>query len=223
MTADDEIVASLAQYLEAEDERIEHALALLYGELPVWIPEAKIDQIRRIVGALLHDFTPELIARFVDEEERGELIPPGVVRDFGAFNRDINELLHVHYAISKGESEGLRILSGRDAAIGRNTRRTQSEKAKKSRGKVGDDGTTINEIIGGLALMRAHRELTAKELWPHFFDALNQRGLDPSDEDNREDWKKSAYEYAFKDGRKQITGGQFANVVSDFRTGRKSG
>lgn len=97
----------------------------------------------------------------------------------------------------------------------------QATIAGKPRGKVGggkggDEDKTNDQIIGELALMCEHRNLTSKDLWNHYFSALYQRGLDP-DETEAADWKKSFIEYDYKDGRKQITGGRFANVVSFYR------
>ncbi len=102
-------------------------------------------------------------------------------------------------------------------------RKGQSKKAKKSRGLVSEHGKTLNQIIGELALDRAHQEWLAKELWPLLYAELDLLKLDPDDQECADDWKKSRYEYNFKEGRKAITGGQFANEVSAYRKGKKSG
>ncbi len=106
---------------------------------------------------------------------------------------------------------------------GFNFRQSQRNKAKKGRGKVSDDGETLGSIISGLALTKEFKEHSARELWPRLFAKLQEHELDPEDQDCADDWKKSRYEYTFKEGTKAITGGQFANLVSDYRTGKKSG
>lgn len=100
----------------------------------------------------------------------------------------------------------------------------QRERAKKPRRRVSDDGKTISGVIGRMALSREHEEESANELWPRFYGELDHLKLNPSEVNYPTDPKKSAYEYDDAKGeRRSISFGQFANVVSDYRTGGKSG
>lgn len=98
----------------------------------------------------------------------------------------------------------------------------QSEKAKKPRSKIGDEKKPMGNVVGKLALANEHREDSAKELWIRFFGELAYLGLDPKETPHESgDFNKSAYEYDYNDGRKKMTFGQFAKVVSAFRTEKK--
>lgn len=103
--------------------------------------------------------------------------------------------------------------------------KTQSSNASQPRGKIisdDGDGETIGEIIGGLALSYEHQNDFAIEIWMPFFSELRHRHLNPKEVDHPIDQKKSYIEYDQANGkRKQITFGQFANIVSDYRTGKK--
>lgn len=99
----------------------------------------------------------------------------------------------------------------------------QSKIASKPRGKASDDGRTISEIIGELAASNEHGEESSKELWLHFYSALNELGLHPKEEEHPGDLKKSSYFYSFNGRLKSITFGQFSNVVSEARRKKKSG
>jgi len=57
---------------------------------------------------------------------RGELTFPGIVSDPGALAQSISELTHLKHAISLNEVEGLRFLSGEQAAHGQNSGRAGS-------------------------------------------------------------------------------------------------
>jgi len=91
----------------------------------------------------------------------------------------------------------------------------QSKRARKPRGKVGDEGQTLNQVIGALALN--HPELTAKELWPHCFAQLDELGLCPKEIPYGSGLRKSAYLYDTSRRTRRITFGQFSNVVSKTR------
>lgn len=105
------------------------------------------------------------------------------------------------------------------AGFGIRSRKAQSERAKKPRGKVSDDGETINQIICRLAL--SNKEALAKELWPKLFSELEDLGLNPEEEGHPSDLKKIRYLYDFNDRQKPITFGQFAKVVSKHRKKKK--
>ncbi len=82
------------------------------------------------------------------------------------------------------ERAGFRFVSGVIAepflALGFRRHVAQAATAAKPRGKLAD-GSRMSEVIGRLANSPEHRELTAKELWPHFLSALEERGLDPNE------------------------------------------
>lgn len=122
----------LESLLEREDEKIESALLLLYGQLPQWFPSPRLEQARRIISQLTNDgFTTQQIAKFANDELVDELIVPGIVRDSRAFIHLINELAHIKYALSLPENECLRLLSGEQAAKGRKFSLGGTTKAKK--------------------------------------------------------------------------------------------
>ncbi len=108
----------------------------------------------------------------------------------------------------------------RKVDMGETFSKSQTEKSKKSRGKVTDDGETISGIISRIA--EAEPEEGAKELWQRFFGELDDRNLTPSVIDHPTNPKKSTYEYDNAKGdRKSITFGHFAKLVSQYRTGKK--
>jgi len=107
-------------------------------------------------------------------------------------------------------------------AMGERTRRAQSERAKKPRGKITDGGTTIGQIIGYLAVGPQYQGNRAKELWPHFFALLDKEGLNPKETVDPENSQKWTYEYGFRDGRKKITFRRFENIVARARARKKS-
>lgn len=99
-------------------------------------------------------------------------------------------------------------------------RKEQSDKAKKPRGKVGEDEETLSEIIGRLALC-GDQEESAKALWRKFYGELDRLLLDPVEKEHPTELQKSSYEYTPDKGRrKKITFGYFAGVVSAFRKGK---
>lgn len=104
--------------------------------------------------------------------------------------------------------------------IGLRTKAAQSKRAKQPRGKVTDAGETLSQLIKELVLQRQYRHNTAKELWPHFFDVLNQNDLDPKGIDDPASHTTYAYRYDWRGGRKEITFRRFANIVSSARSAK---
>ncbi len=96
---------------------------------------------------------------------------------------------------------------------GRKFSQLQQDKAVQPRGKVTDDGKTIKDIIGKLAQSQEYTNLSAKQLWPHFFSELEKLELDPEEISAT----TSTYLYNFKQGQKSIAFKTFENKVSDFR------
>ena len=109
------------------------------------------------------------------------------------------------------------------AEIGFKTSKAQSKRAKKPRGKVSDDGKTVSQIIGWLATAEDHEEETAKDLWNLFLGQLGELLLNPNEIPHPSgDFRKLKCEYEIKNEiKKSLTFGEFANVVSAFRTGKK--
>jgi len=92
----------------------------------------------------------------------------------------------------------------------------QSERAKKPRGKITDDGKTIGQAIEKLAKWRNDG---ARELWPHLFALLSENGLNPVEIEDPRNPRKTTYVYDFMDGRKrkEMCFGRFANIVSKIK------
>jgi hypothetical protein len=92
----------------------------------------------------------------------------------------------------------------------------QRRRASRPRGKVTDDGKTLNQVIELMVSKPEYQFLSTPELWPHLFDILNQLLLDP-EEIASTNLRKSNYTYEFNDKRKRITYGRFANLASEYR------
>lgn len=105
-------------------------------------------------------------------------------------------------------------------AMGVRTKDAQSRRAKKPRGKITSYGETLGHLIENLALQPQYRSETAKELWTHFFAVLRERELYPEEIKDPTSRAKYAYEYDFGDGRKKVTFGRFANIVSRARSAK---
>jgi hypothetical protein len=234
---DDELIGPLEREMRRRDSL---PFDGIMGSLPNWVPDNFQRQFHAIRDRLLTKYTHERLLDSLDKgiaearSIRGMLTNKPYDLSEGVFEFsevrgicDASFLVRLKLAVNMGPEAGLALLTDAEHAktttIGANNRVGQSKKAKLLRGKVGDDGETITEIIGELASARDYRSETAKELWPQLWSALDSRGLDPEETDDKGDWKRSVIKYNFKDGRKTITGGQFANVVSDFRIGKKSG
>lgn len=102
---------------------------------------------------------------------------------------------------------------------GENYSRNQSKKASNLRGKVTEDGVTIGELIGGLALSCTHKDVSAKKLWPHFLSKLDELGLDPKD---ISEGTSIVIEYYSQNELKKLNLKTFENTISNYRTGKKS-
>ena len=91
--------------------------------------------------------------------------------------------------------------------------KSQRSRAKKPRGKVTDEGKTLNQVIETLVYRPEYRFSSAPDLWPHLFAELDQLGLFPIELSARI-LRKSAYSYEFSGKRKKISYVRFANLVS---------
>ena len=225
MTDDDKIDAIVDALTRAENQLNGPAYDGVFGRLPEWIPANFHVDFRIIRERLLETYSHADLLDYIDEylamDENPETysIP-------GEIMRDVSILAHYQEAVRLGQVEGLALLTDKEHAgrvkKGDDYGDHQANIASNPRGKIGDGGETNNQIIGQLALASEYEELSAKELWTHYFSVLNddlQRN--PKESKAADDWRNIVIEYDFKDGRKKITGGQFAKVVSDYRTGKK--
>jgi len=94
--------------------------------------------------------------------------------------------------------------------------KAQRRRAKKPRGKVTEDGRTLDQVIEQLVSKTGSRDYSAPELWSPFYAELDQLELDPKDM-NPGNMKKAFYSYEFGTERKTITYRRFANLVSKYR------
>lgn len=244
---DPALVELIDQILEREAQKHKKRRAAPYdgvmGEPPEWVPEWHQVEFIRLRNELL-DYgvcntrvTPEQVLKWLDawaqirEIKGDEILPPPYIPS--EVSKTVEYLADLRFAVSLGKQKGLEFLTGpahaKYAMMGKNFSRNQSEKAKKPRGKVSDDGKTmtINEIIGQLTRSPEHidelGDVRAKGLWPLLFSELASRHLHPEEISHSSDLRKTRYLYDFGDGRKTITFGQFSNVVSYYRSGKKSG
>lgn len=210
------------------------------GTPPKWFPpDKRLDFRVKQLDLLIHMGLADLIATVEEiiEMRREHFAEDGYLRHEcrpatingvpDAVTHACAILARYVHAAALGEDKGLPLLLGQDHAErvlkGDKYSEHQSKIASAPRRRVGDEGETIDQIIGELATRAEYSEEGAKELWPHFYSELDERSLTPRETEAHGDWRKSVIAYDFKGGRKSITGGQFANVVSDYRTGKKSG
>ncbi len=94
--------------------------------------------------------------------------------------------------------------------LGLRTKENQRKRARNPRGKVDDSGATMRSIVVALRRRPEYRELSAKELWPHFCSELAELGLDPKTIEHASDPRKDFCEYQAATGRKRISFGRVA-------------
>jgi hypothetical protein len=94
----------------------------------------------------------------------------------------------------------------------------QQDRAKQPRSRLDDSGTTIKSIVFDL-LQRPDQVTTlpAKTYFLQLIEALDERGLHPKVIVSASDSAREKVEYDFQCGRRQLTLGQFFNIVSDVR------
>lgn len=224
MTDDDKIDAIVDALTRAENQLNGPAYDGVFGTLDGWIPANFHVDFHKIRGRLLEAYSHTdllgYIAEYLAMDENPETysIP-------GEIMLDVSLLAHYQEAVRLGQVEGLALLTDKEHAgrvkKGDDYGDHQANIASNPRGKIGDGGETNNQIIGQLALASEYEELSAKELFTHYISEIKELGLNPKESEAADDWRKIVIEYDFKDGRKSITGGQFAKVVSAYRTGKK--
>ena len=123
------------------------------------------------------------------------------------------------YSRDKGDASHLVsvTMAGPIYRTGIEHKNAQRLRAKRPRPKVTEDGQTVHSIIKQLALSPGHRDETARELWPLFFQILV--GADSSPEERgHPNRKKPLYTYGLSKGtRASITFGRFATLISKYR------
>jgi hypothetical protein len=98
-------------------------------------------------------------------------------------------------------------------AIGERTRRSQSQRAKKPRRKITDDGRTLSQMVK--KLMKQYPEETAAELWPRLWGVLDEAGLKPRNIGEGNDGL--SYQDSFHDEEKQLSFHRFECILSSAR------
>jgi hypothetical protein len=102
----------------------------------------------------------------------------------------------------------------------------QSKRAKHRRVRIGDALLSKQQIIEELANVAEYRDLTARELWPHFLDRLDQEGCSPQEVKNPVGRIEDCIEYrycrhgAVESTKRKMTFATFANGVSQARRSR---
>lgn len=100
---------------------------------------------------------------------------------------------------------------------GLKARQNQQKRAQQPRAAVGDGGERLHQIIEALLSKPEFCEMRAKELWPHLRAALDDHSLAPREVAGSGDIRNAAYTYDFRDRRRRISFGGFANIVSKLR------
>lgn len=103
--------------------------------------------------------------------------------------------------------------------LGLKTHARQRAAARKPRGKLANGEGAMGEVITILVRNPEHRDLTARELWPHFLGVLADLGLEPN-ELNADVSSRTCVQYTPKGDRKdaaQMTLRTFGNRVSKAR------
>lgn len=93
----------------------------------------------------------------------------------------------------------------------------QQERAKKPRYKITENEKTLFQVIVQFVSRPEHQSNRAKILWKSFYHELRCLRLRPKQIKHPTEFRKWAYEYDFKDGRRKVTFGQFANLISESR------
>lgn len=151
----EETLRSVEAWIERDEVVLDGALSALYGQIPHWVPQPAVDRARRIVRGLINcGFdAANICARVAEAIEGRDVLAPGIVRDAGAYFRDVHELAHLKYAISRGKADGLLIVAGKQAAHG------QAFSDGRKRGA----GGPIRKAIA--ALLKRRPTMKNLELW----------------------------------------------------------
>ena len=199
------------------------------GRLPAWIPENFHRMFSDARNRVLDEgYTPQYVQTVMSEERQRNdeaLRLPTMAISYEYFpcppdvRRAVRTLIHLQAAVELGKDQGLAFLLDPPHANavkkGEQYGQHQSRIAKHPRGKFdGREGETINDLIGHLA--RRRPDESAKELWSHFHNTLDEEDLDPHEQRDT-----ATMTYDFNGKRKSLTFGTFEKVVSQYRTGKK--
>ena len=229
--ADDRLAEDMKQTIEATyrvlKDRSSHAydgiLGSLYEDWPQHFHIAFEATRNKLLNKCSHaDALGYLkdFPRYFDKNYNGRLLMPVSIQSL------VGDLHYYYCAMRLGKDKGLSKLIGSTVAghakEGKKFLARQSRIARNPRGRVGDDGKYIKQIIGELAQSVEQADEGARDLWPHFFSKLDENGLHPEEIDHATESAKSQYKYDFKDGRKSMSFGRFENIVTQQRRKRKS-
>lgn len=88
----------------------------------------------------------------------------------------------------------------------------QRKRAGKARSPISEDGCTIASVVGDIARRPENKELSAKELWPELFSALDRMGADPTEISGKN--SDPAYHYVTYRGKmRSVSFGHFKNLL----------
>lgn len=94
----------------------------------------------------------------------------------------------------------------------------QRDRATRSRVRLTDDGQTLKSIISYIvAESQGPWRLKAKQYWLPVMDRLRLLGLNPTLTTDLSNPFNERLEYDCAGGRRSLTAGQFANIVSEIR------
>lgn len=197
----------------------------IVGTLPEWVPQPFHRDFHFIQGKLLSELkqSEDDIRRYIkvyeQEDSFQSMLSSIPIRVFDY----IGPLWKYKRAVEAGREEGLKILLGDKAAEeiarGKRAAERQSTRAKKRRGRLDYSDETIADVVK--RVKKNHPTLSAKQLWAHFWSELESLGLNPQEAVHPSDLNKVAIWYDFRTGRRSITFGWFAVLVSRSRLKKK--
>jgi hypothetical protein len=104
--------------------------------------------------------------------------------------------------------------------LARDTKKQQSLRAKKSRGKISDEGKTVRELVE--QIVRRNPDGPVQQLWSSFFDRLENLALTPRVVTSTTGVPKESIEFEVGEGRRQMSLARFKNIVSEINSKKKS-
>lgn len=196
---DDQLRAIDALIAES-DHASADAAAVIFGDVPAWVPRPILDRAWRTASTLWADGAdPRELRRLIDEILSG--------KDTGAqaslplpFIYAINELASFVYGASLGKLDGLKFLAGDQAEAG--------QRFKEGR-KIGTLGP-IRKAID--RLLKKHQDMTTPELW----EAISQKPPKGWQAYNNNQGK-----YLEKPPKENVGYPRFQNICSEARKARK--
>lgn len=197
----------------------------IVGTLPEWVPQPFHRDFHFIQVKLLSELkqSEDDIRRYIkvyeQEDSFQSMLSSIPIRVFDY----IGPLWKYKRAVEAGREEGLKILLGDKAAEeiakGKRAAEAQSTRAKKKRGRLDYSDETIADVVKRVE--KKHIALSAKQMWTHFWSELESLGLNPEEVIDPSDHNKVAIRYDFRAGRRSISFGWFAALVSRFRSKKK--